>query len=267
MAGNIRIRRGLGVVLAALVIGVVGCTTAPGADPGKQLRNPSPAPSVEYVPTNTTLDFSGSAPAPFEDPTTTEERFSGRFAAGRWLTVNNTYRQTQEVQTATLMFQRYNGNGFGLEDGQAPSRYSVELTAFAYRPVTATESVIAGAPAGVIGFIPYYLDSTHYIIVERVKDQYEVWFVDGLTPGDEWAAETYRKFDMTATASLAVNEPITFKTEIDTKRGTMRLWINGEYQAQLTDTNFIRDVQHSFALLSNGNFAAFRDVKLSGISN
>lgn len=266
MAGNIRIRRGLGVALAALVVGVVGCTTPPG-QPGRAFSNPTPAPSTPYVPTSTTLDFSGNEPAPFEDPTSTDERFSGRFSAGRWLTANNTYRQTQEVQTATLMLQRYNGDGFGLPDGQAPSKYSVEATAFAYQPVTASESVIAGAPAGVVGYIPYYLDSTHYIIVERVKDQYEVWFVDGLTPGDEWAAETYRKFDMKATGSLAVNEPVKFKTEIDTKKGTMRLWINGEYQAQLTDTNFIRgDVQHGFALVSNGNYVAYRDVKLQGLA-
>jgi len=266
MPGITRIRRGLGVALAALVVGVVGCTTIPG-QPSNKIRNPSPAPSTPYVPTNTTLDFSGSEPAPFEDPTKTEERFSSRYAAGRWLAANGQYRQTQEVQTATLMLQRYKGNGFGLEDGQAPSRYSVEVTAFAYKPVTASESVIAGAPAGVVGYMPYYLDTTHYIIVERVKDMYEVWFVDGLTPGDEWAAETYRKFDLKATGSLAVNEPVTFKSEIDTKKGTMRLWINDEYQAQLADANFIRDVQHGFALTSNGNFVAFRDVKLSGISN
>lgn len=266
MARTTRIRRGLGVALAAMVIGAIGCTTPPG-EPSKKLRNPSPVPSTPFVPTNTTLDFSGDGPAPFEDPTTTDERFSSRYAAGRWQVANGTYRQTQEVQTATLMIQRYNGNGFGKEDGQAPSRYSVELTALAYRPVTATESVIAGAPAGVVGYMPYYLDTTHYIIVERVKNFYEVWFVDGLTPGDEWAAETYRKFDLRATGSLAVNEPVTFKSEIDTKRGTMRLWINGEYQAQLTDTNFIRDVQHGFALTSNGNYVAFKDIKLSAIAD
>lgn len=266
MARITRTRRGLGVALAALLIGVVGCTTSPG-QPSNKLRNPSPAPSAAYVPTNATLDFSGSEPAPFEDPTSTDERFSSRYSAGRWLAADGQFRQTQEVQTATLMIQRYKGDGFGFDDGQAPSRYSVEATALAYKSVTASESVIAGAPAGVVGYMPYYLDTTHYIIVERVKDQYEVWFVDGLTPGDEWAAETYRKFDMKATGSLAINEPVTFKSEIDTKKGTMRLWINGEYQAQISDPDFIKDVQHGFALTSNGNYVAFKDVTLAGLSN
>lgn len=265
MAGSIRIRRGLGVALAAVLIGVIGCTTPPG-QPSSKLRNPSPGPSVPFVPVTTTLNFSGDDPAPFEDPTTVDERFSTRYSAGRWLTQNGTYRQTQEVQTATLMIQRYKGGGFGHPDGQAPSKYSVEATAFAYRPVTASGSIIAGAPAGVVGMMPYYLDTTHYIIVERVNDQYEVWFVDGLTPGDEWAAETYRKFDLRATGSLAINEPVTFKSEIDAKKGTMRLWINGEYQAQLSDPAFIRDVQHGFAFVSNGNFVAYKDVKLTAMS-
>ncbi|MBO9542786.1 hypothetical protein J7643_19535 [bacterium] len=266
MAGHSRMRRGLALAVGAVCIGLIGCMVAPNNPGNGNKPKPAPLRTEPFVSKTTTLDFSGSMPAPFEDPTTGDQRFSTRWAAGRWAASNGEFRQQQQVSTATLMMQRYKGDGFGLPDGQAPSKYRLEATAFAYRPVTASGSIIAGAPAGVVAIIPYYLDTTHYIIVERVNNLYEVWFVDGLTPGDEWNAEVYRKYDMMATGSLAVNEPITYKTEIDTKAGTLKLWINDEFQTLIQDPNFIKDVKHGIALVANGNFVAYKDMKLTPLS-
>lgn len=257
------------LVVLALCAGIVSCTTTPPTRPPvrqPQRTPPSPTPLVPFVSTTTTLNFDGTMAAPFEDPTTEDQRRTGRWSMGRWALADNTYRQTRQVDTATLMFQRYTGDGFGQPNGMAPSKYRLEVTVFAYQAVTATESVIAGAPVGILGLIPYYLDATHYILVEAVKNRYEVWFVDGLTPGDEWAAETYQKYAGEATSSLAVNEPIKYKIDVDTKAGLMRLYINDELKEVISDPKFIKDVQHSFALVSNGNYIAFKDVKLTPFS-
>lgn len=264
MAGSSRIRRGVALAVGALCVGVVGCTVVP-SQPGNHYSTP-PAPKASeapFTPYTTALTFDGSTAAPFEDPTTTDERSTGRYSMGRWMANNGAYEQTQELDAATLMFQRYNGDGFGHPNGMAPSRYSFEATAFAYKPVTASESVMAGAPVGILAVVPYYLDSTHYILVEAAKDRYQAWFVDGLTPGDEWSADTYMRYDEQATGSLDVNQPVKFKIDMDTKAGTMRLSINDELKDVITDKKFIKDVQHSVALLSNGNYAAFKDVKLT----
>lgn len=266
MAG--RSRRGMRLALGALCVGLIGCTTIPGRPPGGG-GGPRPATRASkapFVPTTTALTFDGNALPAFEDPSSEDERRSGRWSMGRWIAVDGQYQQMKEADTATLMFRRYTGDAFGMPNGYAPSRYRMEATVMAYKPVSKKESELAGAPVGLLSIIPYYLDSTHYILMEAIKNRYEVWFVDGLTPGDEWNAEAARKFNMDATPDIQVNQPIKLAAEVDTKQGTMKIYINDELKEILQDKAFIKDVQHSVALVSNGNYIAYKDVKFTPLS-
>jgi len=227
---------------------------APGQRP--QAREPVP-------PRLAVLDFASGSVAPFTDPTTEDERRTGRFAMGRWLVKDGFYQQTLEAAMPSLSLRRYMGTGWGLVDGKAPARYRMEVTLQALRPVSRKPGELAGAPVGVLGIIPYYLDSTHYVMLEAVQDRLEMWFVDGLTPGDTWSADTHLRFQGASTPSLAVGKPITLAAEVDTRNGSIQIESQGEIREVVTDPGFLKDVPHGVALVSNGNYVGVSRVTLS----
>jgi hypothetical protein len=255
------------MAIGALCVALIGCATLPSRPPGGGGRSPQNprAPRAPFVPVTTTLSFDGNTVPPFEDPSSEDERRSGRWSLGRWIAVDGQYEQMKEAPTATLMIRRYNGEALGKPNGYAPSRYRFESTIQAFKAADVPETNLAGSPVGLLAIIPYYLDSTHYVLMEGIKNRYEVWFVDGMTPGDEWNADTSRKFNMDATPDIAVNQPIQLGAEVDTKQGAMKVYINGELK-EVLQAPFIKDVQHSVALVSNGNYVAFKDVKLTPLS-
>lgn len=253
-----------GALLTACSLG----SGLPGGQPsppgGPALARPQAVPSREPVsPSLVTLDFASTSVAPFVDPTTEDERRTGRFAMGRWLVKDGFYQQTLEAAMPSLSLRRYVGGGLGLADGKAPSRYRMEVTLQALRPVSRRPGELAGAPVGVLGIIPYYLDSTHYVLLEAVQDRLELWFVDGLTPGDAWQADTHLRFQGVSTPSLAVGRPITLAAEVDTRTGTVQIEAQGELREVVTDPAFVREVPHGVALVSNGNFVGVSRMTLS----
>ncbi len=253
-----------GTVLAACSLGSGlpwGSNPPPG---GSAPAKPQNLPPKDPIPPRlVTHDFASTSVAPFVDPTTEDERRTGRFAMGRWLVKDGFYQQTLEAAMPSLSLRRYIGSGLGQADGKAHSRYRMEVTLQALRPVSRRPGELAGAPVGVLGIIPYFLDSTHYVMLEAVQDRLELWFVDGLTPGDAWQADTHMRFQGVSTPSLAVGRPITLAAEIDTRTGTVQIEARGELREVVTDPTFVRDVPHGVALVSNGNFVGVSRMTLS----
>lgn len=260
-----------------LGLGVLGCNPAPtgpgdgGGGGTTPEATPSPAP---FVGVTTTVEFNEAADAAlFVDPTTEEQRATGRFSSGNWVIRDGWFAQTREAQSATLMFRRYNGAALGLPNGQAVSRYRVETLAQPYQAVPeARQFDIAGYPTGIVGMIPYYLDPTHYILLIATPQtssgpsEASLWVVDGLMPGDNWDVSVHRKWRSNLKGEqLQVGTNVQWGAEVDTKAKTITVFLNGEQKETLT-LDFIQDVQHSVSLISNGNFVQYDWLRLTPLS-
>ncbi|MBU6428224.1 MAG: hypothetical protein KGR26_04390, partial [Cyanobacteria bacterium REEB65] len=203
----------------------------------------------------------GNGNLPFEDPTTMEERESSRFFMGQWAIDHGALQQEDLPASAGMSFRRYDGSAFGSAGGLAPSHYRVETEVSAFAPSGHGPADIPGSPVGALGIIPYFRDTTHYTLLVATPTDAELWMVDGLRPGDEWDAATYRRWLYELPSPLHVGDNVRWGADIDTKAQTIQISFQGRLMEILTDP-FLQNIAHSVALVSNGNYVRYSSLVL-----
>ncbi len=198
---------------------------------------------------------------PFEDPTSPEERLTGRYYMGRWVATAEGIQQEETPPSPSVTFRRYSGPAFGAAGGMAPPHYKVEAELQAYEKAGLGPEDIPGAPVGALAVLPYFRDTSHYVLMVATPTQAQVWMVDGLRPGDEWDASKHRRWLYQLPTPLAVGDTVKWGAEIDTKRQQIKVFLNGELRQSFFDP-FIADGEHSVALFSNGNFVRYSALDL-----
>lgn len=201
---------------------------------------------------------------PFEDPTSPEERLSGRYYLGRWVASAEGVQQEETPPSPSITIRRYTGAAFGAPGGLAPSRYRVEAELQAYDKAGLGPEDIPGAPVGALAILPYFKDTTHYVLMVATPTQAQVWMVDGLRPGDEWDASKHRRWLYQLPGPIAVGDTVKWGAEIDTKRQQIKVYLNGELRSSFFDP-FIQEGEHSVALFSNGNFVRYTALNLKSL--
>lgn len=235
-------------------------TPAPSATPAPK-PTPTPGPTKGVV---LDLDWSKSTDVPFSDPTTPTDQASGRFFVGDWSVQGGMYTQSASPSSAALSFRAYNGNAFGMADGMAPAHYRVDAEMEAYKASDMSPQDMAGAPVGILGLIPYYLDSTHYILLDATPNEAECWFVDGLQPGDEWDASKYRVWNKDLATPIGIGQKVQWGAEIDLNADTVSIYYMGQLQQVIPGGQFLQPgVNHQIALLSNGNYVGYDHFTLT----
>ncbi len=249
-------------LLAAL--GATACQSQAPSSPGGG-GGPTPAPTATPLMDSGTLTFD-AGPAPFTDPTTPEERASTRYSSGNWTIVDGAYVQSDTSPSQTLMLQRYTGNALGLPNGYAPARYRAEAVVQVYEPTQALPADMVGAPNGVWGFIPYYLDAQHFVLMMATGREAMVWVVDGLRPGDTWEAATYRKWHMYLPAELKVGDTVTWGAKVNAATSEIEISYNGDRKTTIRHPMITDSASHSVALISNGNKVRYDTVTLEPLA-
>jgi hypothetical protein len=248
-------------LLAAL--GAAACQSQAPNGPGGG-GGPSPAPTASpRDPGTLTFD---AGPAPFADPTSPEERASTRYSSGTWVVSDGAYAQTQTAPSQTLMIQRYTGNALGKPNGDAPSHYRAEAVVQVYEATTTDPADMVGAPNGVWGFIPYYQDAQHFVLMMATGREAMVWVVDGLRPGDTWDAATYRKWHLYLPQELKVGDSVTWGAEVNAATNEITITYNGDRKTAFRHPMITDSATHSVALVSNGNKVRYDTVTLEPLS-
>lgn len=250
-------------LLAAL--GAAACQSqgpnAPGGGGG-----PTPAPSESpLTPDSGQLTFD-TGPAPFADPTTPEERETGRYASGTWVVSDGAYAQTAGASSQTLMLQRYTGTALGKPHGEAPSQYRATAEVQVYEASAADPMDMVGAPNGIWGFIPYYRDAQHFVLLMAAGREASVWLVDGLRPGDEWDAATYRKWHVYLPQELKAGDTLTWDAKVNAATHEIEISLDGVRRTSFRHPMISHEAPHSVALVSNANKVRYLSVTLEPLS-
>ena len=195
----------------------------------------------------------------FIDPVGDTSKATNLFFGGQWAVSNGYLEQSQGARMASLSFRQYAGDGFGTQGGVAPGRYRADVTVWVYAPNDAYADMV-GAPLGILGYAPYYIDETHYLLAVAKPKQLEVWAVDGYQPGTEWPI-TNRMFKRDLATPLDVGSPVAWSVEIDATTQSAKVWANGEELASFTHP-MLTDRGQRVALVSNGNYLHFQDFKV-----
>ncbi|HBN07559.1 MAG TPA: hypothetical protein DD435_02565 [Cyanobacteria bacterium UBA8530] len=242
---------------------LAGCQT-PGVPP-KNPKNPLIAPTPTPKPTDGTvldLGFEGSGQEQFVDPVPPAAKASGKFFTANWKLDGGELRQTLPPTQPSLTFLQYVGNAFGTPSGQAPGHYRVEADVRAYQEATVSPDEMVGSPTGMLGIIPYYLDSTHYLLMVATPNELALWNVDGLAPQETWDAEKYQLWHQAISPSLKVGDPLRLGVEVDIKAQRIKVFFNGEMKEVLDAKGILKDQDHYVSLVSNGNFVGYDNFKL-----
>lgn len=249
-------------VLAAL--GTAACQAQAPSGPGGGGGGPSPNPTA--APSDPgTLTFD-EGPVPFTDPTTPEERASTRYSSGTWLLRDGFFMQTAAAPSQTLMIQRYTGNALGKPNGVAVSRYRAEASVQVYEETPTDPADMVGAPTGIWGFIPYYLDAQHFVLMMATGREAMVWVVDGMRPGDTWDAATSRKWHVYLPQPLAVGDTVTWGARINSETSEFEVFFNGDRKTTFRHPMISATASPSVALVSNGNKVRYDSVTLEPLS-
>lgn len=252
-------RAAMVTLLAAL--GATACQSqAPNSPGGGGGATPAPS-ATPFVPDSGTLTFD-AGPAPFADPTTSEERAGGRYSAGTWAVTDGAYVQSTTAPSQTLMIQRYTGTALGLPDGYAPARYQAQAEVQVYQEATADPMDLVGAPHGIWGFIPYYVDAQHFVLMMASGREASVWIVDGLTPGDNWDAATYRKWHSYLPQPLKTGDVVTWGATVNAATNELEVSFNGQARTVIRHPMISETASHSVALVSNANYVRYPSVTL-----
>ena len=195
----------------------------------------------------------------FIDPVSDASKATNLFFGGQWAVAGGYLEQSQGARMASLSFRQYVGDGFGTQGGVAPGRYRADVTVWVYQP-SAQYPEMVGSPLGILGYAPYYLDETHYLLAVAKPTAIEVWAVDGAQPGTEWPI-TNRLYKRDLAEALQVGSPVAWSVEIDAAAQSARVWANGEELTTVTHP-LIQDRGQRVALISNGNFLHFQDFKV-----
>jgi hypothetical protein len=236
-----------------------GAPTAPpgpGSNPPEPLLG-APAPDAGWRTVDIPLDRPQTS---FVDPVSPAERATRAFFPGMWASREGLLEQRQGLRLAALTFRRYAGDAFGAAGGGAPPRYRADLKVWVYQPSTQYPGMV-GAPLGVVGFAPYFIDERRYLLVVAKPDAYEVWGVDGQRPGVLWPTES-RLLRRPRPMPLALGAAVSWSVGIDTLRQEARVWADGLDLGAVTSP-LLSPRGQSVALVSNGNFVRFRDLRVS----
>ncbi len=266
-----------GLILVAMTMAVACVTKAPPASPGAP-GEPALAPDPADPGLAPALSIPGEdlsavirpglalAPSqfPFEDPTTPEERLTGRYFMGRWIATADGVQQEEAPPSPSISLRRYTGAAFGEPGGKAPPRYRVEAELQAYQPAGLGPEDVPGSPVGALALVPYYKDTTHYVLMVATPTQAQVWMVDGMRPGDEWDASKYRRYLMQLPTPIAVGDTVKWGARVDTARQHLEIYLNGELKESFADP-FIQEGDHGIALFSNGNYVRYGALTLKAL--
>lgn len=280
MFNNLATRRMLPwLVGSALISGLVACNSqapnaagggagqpgAPGApvaapgvgvNPGTLTGAPAPAGASS----GGAVQLNDPANFPFVDPMA--DRNTDLFFSGQWGINAGYIEQAQGARRSSLTFRQYNGGAFGTAGGQAPARYRADVSVWVYQP-SAQYPDMVGAPLGILGYAPYFINETKYLLVVAKPKTLEVWAVDGQAPGAEWPLSN-RLWKQDLAAELAVGAPVSWSVEVDTNAKTAKIWANGEEKTTISHPMLTNSGQR-VALVSNGNFVHYQDFKLYGL--
>ncbi len=249
-------------VTAALAI---GCTPGGGGGGPYQNRLPSEPPPKEYTGEPSELpagpaaegtelaDVDFSTPeVPFRDAVSQSDIATGSFATGKWTSGSGAYVQEEPGSSTRLSIRAYTGN--------PGTRYRVQVTGWTYR-------IMASDPArdpGVVILMPFYKDSTHYVIASAGPRLQEAWVCNGQLPGGSWPTAN-RLWGETVDPPRGVGQAITWTADVDTAANTMTLYVNGQRKG--TVTNPLISGAGTVALASNGaqvKFTGFKLYRLAG---
>jgi hypothetical protein len=196
---------------------------------------------------------------PFVDPLSDAARATGVFVSGNWVTHGGYLEQNQGAVSSSLSFRQYVGPGFGTAGGVAPERYRADVSVWVYQP-SAQYPDMVGAPLGILGYAPYYLDETRYLLAVAKPTSLEVWAVDGYRPATEWPL-TARLLKRDLEVPLDVGTPVAWSVEVDTAAQSARVWANGNELGAVTHP-LLGNREPRVALVSNGNYLHFQDFKV-----
>lgn len=237
----------------------VGPTAPPGLGTNP-LALPEGPPLPAGVASPATSSFQAPPDAlPFRDPSSPENRATGRFFSGSWLPQGGYLAQRQGALRPALSFRTYVGDDFGTADGLAPAHYRADVTVWGYQPAAQYPDMV-GAPLGILGFAPYFLDETHYLLVVAKPLSLEVWAVEGQLPGTAWPPERCL-LKRALPRELRVGDPVAWSAEVDTQAKILRLWHDGAELGRLA-VPMLADCGPRVALVSNGNFLHFQNFRV-----
>lgn len=260
------------VTVVAVAVSTAACASpappAPGArlpqapaglGTNPQALEPAAPPPAESA-AQSALDFSGPIERlPFSDPVSDAAKATGAFSSGNWVTHGGYLEQNLGALSSSLSFRQYTGSGFGTEQGLPSEHYRVDVTVWVYQP-SAQYPDMVGAPLGILGYAPYFIDETRYLLAVAKPSSLEVWAVDGYRPATEWPLEA-RVLKRDLPVPLVVGTPVAWSVEIDTAHQSARVWANGEELATVKHPLLVNR-QQRVALVSNGNYLHFQDFRV-----
>ncbi|MNS74022.1 hypothetical protein D3C72_1074850 [compost metagenome] len=235
-----------------------GPVAAPGlgVNPGNLTGAPAPAGAAS----GGAVQLNDPANFPFIDPVA--EKATDLFFNGQWGINGGYIEQAQGARRSSLTFRQYAGGAFGTPNGVAPAKYRADVSVWVYQP-SAQYPDMVGAPLGILGYAPYFISETRYLLVVAKPKTLEAWVVDGQSPGTEWPLSN-RVWKQDLATELAVGAPVTWSVEVDTNAKTAKIWANGEEKTTVTHP-MLTNAGQRVALVSNGNFVHFQDLKLYGM--
>lgn len=242
--------------------GAGGSADVPHAAPGLGQNPSGPAPAAPPPPAGaaeTQVAFNDPNNMPFYDPLGDTDKVGGVFFSGTWGYNGGYMEQSTGAKQASLTFRVYNGNAFGSSDGTAPAHYRADVTAWVYQPSDQYPNMV-GAPLGIIGYCPYFKDSTHYLLAVAKPASLEVWAVDGFVPGTTWPVNNLL-FSRTLATPLAVGTPVAWSVEVDTGAQQATVSANGEQLATVNHA-ILSNSGQKVALISNGNYVHYQNFNL-----
>lgn len=235
---------------------------APVAAPGVG-TNPSAIGAAAPIPTaaaaQDTVTFNDPSTMPFIDPVPDTSKATNLFFGGQWGTNGGYLEQSQGARMSSLTFRQYNGAGFGAPGGVASGRYRADVSVWVYQE-SAQYPDMVGAPLGILGYAPYYIDEAHYLLAVAKPKTLEVWAVDGNQPGTEWPL-SQRLFKRDLATPLAVGVPVAWSVEINPATQSAKVWANNEELATVSHAMLTERGQR-VALVSNGNFLHFQNFQV-----
>ncbi len=194
----------------------------------------------------------------FDDPTRQEPT---GFGYGEWVVEGGVLKQTHPAADNLANHLRYVGDAFGARGGEAPGKYRVAVDIAAYQETSSPQ--VHGSPTGILAFMPYYRDPTHYVLLVASRHNIEVWNVDGYrAAGEVWPAEA-RLFNEWLPQEIKVGDTVRWQAEVDIPNKSLRVWYGdtAKEKAVLTIPG-LDGAPHHVAFAANGNFVAFDNLAL-----
>lgn len=192
------------------------------------------------------VDFT-TADVPFRDPVSQSDIATGSFITGKWTAGSGAYVQEEPGSSTKLSIRSYTGN--------PGTRYRVEVTGWVYRVFTSDPA----KDQGVVVLMPFYKDSTHYVIASAGPKLQEAWVCNGQLPGGSWPTSN-KLWGEAIDPPRTVGQATTWTCDVDTVANTMTVYVNGTKRG--TVTNPLISGAGTVALASNGSQVKYTNFKL-----